>query len=551
MNILQKLKETISSVTPIMAIVLLLGVTIAPLGWNLISRFLFGGVLVIFGLTIFLLGIDIGVIPIGERSGAALAAKRNLPLLLGAAFLIGFIVTVAEPDVQVLAGQVKGIAPHINKWALILMIAAGIGLFVSLGILRTVLSLPLNILLVISYAVVFALAYFTPANFQGVAFDSGGATTGPMTVPFVMALGVGVAAVRAKSSRKNVSSGEDSFGLTGIASIGPIAAVCLYGILLSRFPSHADAKQIIEAVDGKIVSSTGLMVFARLVPGIVHEVVNALVPLVVMAVLFQITLIKMPPVQVKRMVRGFILSFIGLVIFLTGANGGFMPAGERLGEILGALAAKSHLWSALIVLIGFVFGAVVVVAEPAVWVLTDQVESVSGGTIKRKVMLIALSSGVATSIGLSMLRVLTGFSLWYVLIPGYAISLILSFFCPKLFTGIAFDSGGVASGTMTSTFVLSFTLGASAASGGNPAVDAFGVIALVAMTPLIAIQILGLIFGRKHKKRVHRSPKSIAVAKTSTAKTSTGKKPVAKTSTGKKPSAKKGTANKSVGRRQK
>lgn len=546
MNILQKLKETISSVTPIMAIVMLLGVTIAPLGTNLISRFLFGGVLVIFGLTIFLLGIDIGVIPIGERSGAALAAKRNLPLLLGAAFLIGFIVTVAEPDVQVLAGQVKGIAPHINKWALILMIAAGIGLFVSLGILRTVLSLPLNILLVISYAVVFALAYFTPANFQGVAFDSGGATTGPMTVPFVMALGVGVAAVRAKSSRKNVSSGEDSFGLTGIASIGPIAAVCLYGILLSRFPSHTDAKQIIEAVDGEIVSSTGLMVFARLVPEIVHEVVNALVPLVVMAVFFQITLIKMPPVQVKRMVRGFILSFIGLVIFLTGANGGFMPVGERLGEILGALAAKSHLWSALIVLTGFVFGAVVVVAEPAVWVLTDQVESVSGGTIKRKVMLIALCSGVATSIGLSMLRVLTGFSLWYVLIPGYAISLILSFFCPKLFTGIAFDSGGVASGTMTSTFVLSFTLGASAASGGNPAVDAFGVIALVAMTPLIAIQILGLIFGRKHKKRVHRSPKSIAVEKKMA-----GKKPVAKTSTGKKPSAKKSTANKSVGRRQK
>ena len=167
MNILQKLKETISSVTPIMAIVMLLGVTIAPLGTNLISRFLFGGVLVIFGLTIFLLGIDIGVIPIGERSGAALAAKRNLPLLLGAAFLIGFIVTVAEPDVQVLAGQVKGIAPHINKWALILMIAAGIGLFVSLGILRTVLSLPLNILLVISYAVVFALGA-TPCEISGI-----------------------------------------------------------------------------------------------------------------------------------------------------------------------------------------------------------------------------------------------------------------------------------------------------------------------------------------------------------------------------------------------
>ncbi|MBQ6780480.1 MAG: DUF1538 domain-containing protein [Treponema sp.] len=499
MNILQKLKETVSSVLPIMAIVMLLGVTIAPLGWGLIGRFLIGGVLVIFGLTIFLLGIDIGVIPIGERSGAALAAKRNLPLLLIAAFLIGFIVTVAEPDVQVLAGQVKNIAPGVSKWGLILMIAAGIGLFVSLGILRTVLSLPLTILLVISYAVVFILSYFTPSEFQGIAFDSGGATTGPMTVPFIMALGVGVAAVRAKSTAKNVSSSDDSFGLTGIASIGPIAAVCLYGILFSHHGAQGNAGHLAEAANDA-ASVQGMLVFWHLLPEITGEVARALLPLLIMAVFFQITLIKMPPVQVMRMVRGFVLSFVGLVIFMTGASGGFMPAGKQLGEVLGALAAQSSVWSVLLVAIGFAFGAVVVIAEPAVWVLTDQVENVSGGTIKRKVMLIALSAGVATSIALSMLRVLTGFSLWYVLIPGYVISLILAFFCPKLFTGIAFDSGGVASGTMTSTFILSFTLGASSASGGNPAVDAFGVIALVAMTPLIAIQILGLVFDIKHKR---------------------------------------------------
>ena len=497
MNILLKLKETVSSVLPIMAVVLLLGTTIAPLDWRLIIRFLVGGVLVIFGLTIFLQGIDVGVIPIGERSGAALAGKKNLPLLLIAAFVIGFIVTVAEPDVQVLANQVNGISPDVSKWGLILMIAAGVGLFVSLGILRTVLSLPLNILLLISYGIVFALAYFSPTEFQGVAYDSGGATTGPMTVPFIMALGVGVAAVRAKSGESN----DDSFGLTGIASIGPIAAVCLYGIMLGK-PAHGtDVNNLIDAVDGKEVAAQGLDVFLHLLPEITHEVLTALLPLAAMAAVFQITLIKMPPVQVLRMVRGFVLSFVGLVIFLTGANGGFMPAGERLGEVLGALAASSSLWSLLLVVIGCAFGAVVVIAEPAVWVLTDQVESVSGGTIKRRVMLVALSAGVATSIGLSMLRVLTGFSIWYVLIPGYALALILAFFCPKLFTGIAFDSGGVASGTMTSTFVLSFTIGASAASGGNPAVDAFGVIALVAMTPLIAIQILGLVFGKKKQKK--------------------------------------------------
>ena len=499
MNILQKLKETVSSVLPIMVVVLLLGVTIAPLGGSLIVRFLVGGVLVILGLTVFLLGIDIGVIPIGEQSGAALAAKRNLPLLLIAAFMIGFIVTVAEPDVQVLADQVRGIAPAVNKWHLILMIAAGIGLAVSLGIFRMVFSLPLNILLLIAYAIVFALAFFTPAEFQGIAFDSGGATTGPMTVPFIMALGLGVAAVRVKTGAKDAAENDDGFGLTGIASIGPIAAVCLYGIIFAHTGKAADGA-VVEAETAAHTAASGLSVFVQLLPAITHEVVNALLPLLAMAVFFQVTLIKMPPFQVIRMVRGFVFSFVGLIIFLVGANGGFMPAGERLGEVLGALAATSPLWSALLVVVGFAFGAVVVIAEPAVWVLTDQVESVSGGTIKRRVMLIALSAGVATSIGLSMLRVLTGFSLWYVLIPGYAISLVLAFFCPKLFTGIAFDSGGVASGTMTSTFILSFTLGASAASGGNPAVDAFGVIALVAMTPLIAIQILGMIFAIKNRR---------------------------------------------------
>ena len=508
MDILQKLKETVSSVLPIMVVVLLLGVTIAPLSWPLIVRFLIGGVLVIMGLTVFLLGIDIGVIPIGEQSGAALAAKRNLPLLLVAAFLIGFIVTVAEPDVQVLADQVRNIAPAVHKWNLILMIAAGIGLFVSLGILRTVLSLPLNVLLLVAYGVVFALAAFTPAEFQGIAFDSGGATTGPMTVPFIMALGVGVAAVRAKTGAKDASASDDSFGLTGIASVGPIAAVCLYGIIFA----HTTKVTGDTGIGAEVVhtAASGMSVFVRLLPEITREVVSALLPLLAMAVFFQITLIRMPPFQVIRMVRGFAFSFVGLVIFLTGANGGFMPAGERLGAVLGALAAASPLWSVLFVAVGFAFGAVVVIAEPAVWVLTDQVESVSGGTIKRRVMLVALSAGVATSIGLSMVRVLTGFSLWYVLVPGYAVSLVLAFFCPKLFTGIAFDSGGVASGTMTSTFILSFTLGASAASGGNPAVDAFGVIALVAMTPLIAIQILGMVFAIKNRRAQRLSARRAA-----------------------------------------
>lgn len=505
MNLFQKFRETVSSVLPIMILVIVMGLTIAPLSFTVMSRFVIGGILVIFGLTIFLLGVDIGILPIGERSGAALTAKRSLPLLLGTAFLIGFIVTVAEPDVQVLADQVRGIAPDVSKWGLIFMIAVGVGLFVALGILRTVLSIPLNILLTISYIFVFVMAFFTPATFQGVAFDSGGATTGPMTVPFIMALGVGVAAVRAKSDKngKLKSSSDDSFGLTGIASIGPVLAVIVYGIILSGGNSSS-ADSVAESSHG--LAGSGILVFLNLLPSIFKEVAAALAPLAGMAVLFQIFLLKMPPMQVVRMARGFVMSFVGLILFLTGAQGGFMPAGEALGNVLGAASQTGTFWTALLVVTGLVFGAIIVSAEPAVWVLTDQVESISGGTIKRKVMLGALSSGVAISIGISMLRVLFGFSLWYILIPGYSLALILSFICPKLFTGIAFDSGGVASGPMTSTFILSFTLGASASSGGNPAVDAFGVIALVAMTPLIAIQVLGIIFkiksGRAKKAKI-------------------------------------------------
>ncbi len=511
MNFYLKFKETVFSVAPIMALVVFLALTVTPIGNAALINFLVGGVLVIFGLTVFLLGVDIGILPIGERSGAALTSKRNLPLLLGVAFFIGFMITIAEPDVQVLADQVKSIAPGVSKWGLILFIAAGVGLFVTIGILRTVLSIPLRVLLVASYAVAFLLAFFSPAEFQGVAFDSGGATTGPMTVPFIMALGVGVAAVR--RGKRGSESGDASFGLTGIASVGPVAAVCLYGIL---FSSSAGGGAACEETSEEVVS--GLRAFALLLPDVFREVSLALSPLVLMAILFQFTLLKMPPFQIIRMVRGLILSFAGLVVFLLGAQGGFMPAGEKLGEVLGALASSGEkhvvvynaageitssllipriVQSSFLLIVGSAFGAIVVCAEPAVWVLTEQVESVSGGTIKRRVMLVALSAGVALSIGLSMARVLLGFSLWYILIPGYALSLLLTIFCPPLFTAIAFDSGGVASGPMTSTFILSFTLGVASSLGNGGATSAFGVIALVAMTPLIAIQILGIVFRAK------------------------------------------------------
>lgn len=507
MNLLQKFKETLLSVLPIMAIVILINFTVAPLGKDLLLRFIVGGILLIFGLTIFLLGVDIGILPIGEKAGASLTAKRNLPLLLVSAFIIGIMVTIAEPDVQVLADQIKSVSPTLNKWGLVLMIAIGVGLFTMIGLLRTVLSLSLKYLLIAIYVVVFALAFLSPEEYQSVAFDAGGATTGPMTVPFIMALGLGVASVRS-SNNKNQNSSDSSFGLTGIASAGPITAVCIYGILHKHFFSSSEtvkaiassAEQSANIAESSEVVQSGLKIFLELLPSVLKEVSLALVPLVIMFIVFQIFLLKMPPVQVRRMFQGLFYSFIGLVLLLVGVNGGFMPAGKELGTLLGTKAiTQNGFWIFFIILVALAFGAIVVCAEPAVWVLTEQVENVSGGTIGRKTMLVALSSGVAIAIALSVLRILYNFSLWYILIPGYAIALILTFFCPPLFMGIAFDSGGVASGPMTSTFILAFTLGVANSTGNATAASSFGVIALVAMTPLIAIQILGIVFKLKTK----------------------------------------------------
>lgn len=514
MDIFGKLKETFFSVFPVMMAVLLLNFTIVPLQSSVIFKFIVSGFLIIAGLTLFLSGVDMGITPMGERAGAALTAKKSIGLLLSCSFVIGVFVTIAEPDVQVLVDQVRSVASYINKWLMIVMIALGVGLFVALGILRTMLAIPLKIFLAGSYILLFALEFFTVAELQGISFDSGGATTGPMTVPFIMALGLGVAAVRSKGSRssgarngknagegkiasegENSSSEDDSFGLTGIASIGPVAAVCLYGILFASLKNYgvAGAEHLEES--------------GSLVVSVIKEVVFALSPLVLLFLIFQLFLLHMPKMQVIKTVRGVVFSFVGLVFFLCGAKYGFIETGYILGRNLGYNAVNGTTFnvakSVILICVSFLFGGITVCAEPAVWILTEQVENVSGGTIKRKMLLFALAIGVAVSIALSVVRIFFRFSIFYILIPGYVLSLLLTIFCPKLFTGIAFDSGGVASGPMTSTFIMSYAIGVSNGISGNPsAQDSFGVISLVAMTPLIAIQILGIIFKLKQKGKI-------------------------------------------------
>lgn len=482
---LEKVKESAVSVIPVMVIVVLLHFTIAPLPHGQLGQFIVGGALLILGLSIFLIGADLGMVPFGQRVGAALTHKRSLALILGAAFAIGFAVTIAEPDVQVLASQVATIAPDLNKSLLLVMIAVGVGVFLIIAMLRTVMQIPLRVLLWVSYALVFFVCAFDAPAYVCIAFDSGGATTGPITVPFIMALGIGVA-----SSIKKTSDGSDnSFGFVGLASIGPIAAVAVMGLFSPMSDNLPDS----QGGDAGYVSLFAPFLYQ--LPHVAEEITMALLPILLLFVIFQITMLKLPGGQVKRMVTGFIYAWIGLVIFMVGVNGGFTPTGRSLGMELGGVAGG---WA--LIPVGLILGAVVVIAEPAVWVLTEQVEEVSGGSIKRSVMLVALSISIAMAVTLGMIRVITGISVWYLLLPGYILALLMTKRCPPLFTAIAFDSGGVASGPMSTTFVLALTLGAAISSGGNPATDAFGMVAMIAMAPLLTIQALGMVYKSLSKK---------------------------------------------------
>jgi len=505
MNLVLKFRETCYAVLPICALVLVLGTTVAPLDRSILASFAVGSVILIAGLTVFLTGADLGIVPAGTYIGAKLTRSRNISLILASGLVIGFLITVAEPDLLVLGGQVADVTGTIGERALVLAVAAGVGLFVAVGLARVLLQIPYRAILIVGYAAVFALASTVSEEFVAISFDSGGATTGPMTVPFIIALGIGVAAVRGD---KNAL--EDSFGYTGIASIGPILAVAILGVALGNgsgahaTATGAAAQETVNAagaIAGTGGAATGSIALAPILKGIMHSVPEvarnvfvALSPLYGIILLFQLFLIKLPPQQFKRVSLGFLYAYIGLILFFAGADSAFVPAGKALGVALGSL---EHNW--ILIPIGCVLGAVVVCAEPAVWVLTEQVEEVSGGNIRKPLLLATLAIGVSVSIGLSMCRVIFGFSIWYLLIPFYAAAIALTFVTPRLFTAIAFDSGGVASGPMASTFILSLTLGASVASGGDPSRDGFGVIAMVAATPLVAIQILGWLYSLKEK----------------------------------------------------
>ncbi|SCH19789.1 Protein of uncharacterised function (DUF1538) [uncultured Faecalibacterium sp.] len=484
----EKLLEALQAVLPIVAIVLVLCFSIAPVSPSILLCFLLGAAMIIVGIMFFTLGAEMSMSPMGERVGAMLTKSRSVPLIIGVGFLLGFLITISEPDLQVLANQV----PSIPNMTLILSVAAGVGLFLVVAFLRMLLGIALPKLLVVFYGLIFVLTAFVPKEFLSVAFDSGGVTTGPITVPFIMALGVGVAAIR--SDRH---AADDSFGLVALCSIGPILAVLILGIAF-----QASDSTYVPPILPNVSDSVELwQLFHEGLPTYIKEIATSLLPIIAMFGVFQLAALRLDRRTLGRIGVGLAYTYIGLVLFLAGANIGFMPAGNYLGQVL---AGQSFRW--LLVPIGMLIGYFIVKAEPAVYVLNKQVEEVTDGAISASTMGAALSAGVSLSVGLAMVRVLTGISILWFLIPGYAFAIGISFVVPKLYTAIAFDAGGVASGPMTATFLLPLAQGACVAVGGNIVTDAFGVVAMVAMTPLITVQLMGLMAQLKQRRARQAQP---------------------------------------------
>ncbi len=488
MNLIKnRLKESLSSVMPIALIVFLLAVTITPITPGDMLLFIIGVLFLVFGMSLFTMGAELSMQQLGSKIGSTVAGSGKIWLISFVSFIIGVVITVSEPDLQILAEQVSGI----ENFLLIITVSIGVGIFLMIAILRMVFGVSLRVILTVFYIAAFALSFFLPEGFRTVAFDSGGVTTGPMTVPFIMSIGAGVSAGR---SGKSKQSREDSFGLTALCSIGPIISVLVLGIVADIQGGTYEVvkpEAIVDTRDGILRYAVSILDYAE-------EVALALLPILVFTVFFQIVTRAYSKIQLIRIFVGVVYTFIGLAIFLTGANVGFMPTGMQIGSSLADIGGG---W--LLIPVSMLLGFFIVKAEPSVYVLNRLVEDISAGAISGKTTGLGLSIGVSAALGFSALRIVTGIPMMYILIPGYVIAIGLCFFVPKMFVGIAFDSGGVASGTMMSAFVLPLAIGACTTLGGDVMTDAFGCVAFVAMAPIIAIQCFGLAYRIKagHRKR--------------------------------------------------
>jgi len=483
-----KLKEVLASVLPITLIVLILHFTISPLEKNMLYAFLVGSVLVIIGLTIFLFGISQGIEPIGHGVGNAITRNSCLAVVITVMLILGFFISYAEPDLHILAKQVDSVTSgQFDNILLVVVVSIGIGTMMTLGMLRILSNVRLKYVFAAAYGLIFVISLFSTSDFLAIAFDASGATTGAITVPFMLAMAAGFSAMK-KDSRMSEA---DSFGLVGISSTGAILGVLITSLFIdnSKLVGILPETEISNATLWEIYSSKFLH--------IAWDSFVTLLPIIVTYIVFQIFFFKHKKNKVIDTVRGLVLTFVGLVIFLLGVNGGFMEVGAQLGIQLASMESNAP-----VLIVALLLGLTTVLSEPAVHVLTSQVEEITGGTVRRRLVLIFLSIAVGASIFMSALRILIpDIQLWMYLLPGFGLSVILAFFVPDLFVGMAFDAGGVASGPMTATFSLAFVQGIAAqVPTADVVADGFGMIAIVAMMPIIAIELLGALYQAKERK---------------------------------------------------
>jgi hypothetical protein len=491
--LLDRFKEILLAVLPVSVIVLILSFTLLSIETTQVLRFSLGALFIVLGLSIFLFGVDIGITPIGNLLGAYLIKTNKPAIVIGGGILLGLIVAIAEPDLHILAGQVNAVtAGLLPKSTLVIVVSVGVGLMLSFGFARIAYGIPIHKALTVIYGLILLMGIFLSPEMLAISFDAAGAVTGVLLVPFVLALATGISAFR----RDSKASEEDSFGLLGITATGTVMTVMLMSIL-------SKAGGISENVAGNLEmthSDEIIRPFIEVAPLITGEALVALLPLVVILLVFKKLSFQLSKRMFRTILKGLAYTFIGLVLFLIGANAGFMEIGTAVGYQLASLDNKY-----IVVVMGFIIGFVSMLAEPSVHILTHQIEDVTSGYIQRKIVLVAICIGVGIAVALFILKILIpGIKLWHYLFLGYMVSIALSYFVPRLFVGIAFDSGTVSSGPMTATFILAFTQGiAEAVEGTNVLIDGFGAVAIVTLTPVLTLQVLGMILKIKtYKKEV-------------------------------------------------
>ncbi len=477
--IIEKLKESFKSIFPITITILLVCLfSLSSDLIHLIPLFLFGSLFLTIGMCLFDLGANISLSIIGDEIGSHLTSKRSIPLLLIVSFIIGTVVTIAEPDLSVLASEVPTISPSV----LIITVGIGVGVSLLFAVLRMLIQFNYKKSIALFCFLAFLLAFFVNSEFVPLSFDSGGVTTGALTVPFIIALGAGLSKMRGDQNRRN-----DTFGMMSFCSIGPIIVVLILGLIYNPKSNY-------DGITPPIFNSVAdaLKLFLMEIPTYMKEVILSISPIVILFLIYNFIFLKLDKKKLVKIFKGLVYVYLGLVIFFTGVNVGFLPTGYEIGKTL----ADN---SIILIILGFVFGFFIILGEPAVGVLTSQIEELTNGKVKRKIITISLSIGVSLATGLSILRVITSVPIFYILLPFYILAVVLSIFTPDLFTAIAFDSGGVASGTMSASFLLPFAIGICESLNKNIMVDAFGLVAIVAAVPLITVQIVGIIYNMKSK----------------------------------------------------